>query len=204
MSHRQLSGQRAQRWAPDLGAARLVGGGRTTAMLRRDAVVRWWCAPDFDDAPFCWQLLDPDGGVAAFPDLTYFDADAGPAGISSDCCPRCPSRRCRGWTPTALTPLVRRMPCCARLTAVWGSRVPGCRWRWWAWAVPCGIDSSRGSPRPAGQERARCRGGLFLTAEQLTKHKRVCSWGVATAALLVATVPAAVPEARAAWRSLRS
>ena len=47
-------------------------------------------------------------------------------------------------------------------------------------------------------------GGLFLTAEQLTKHKRVCSWGVATAALLVATVPAAVPEARAAWRSLRS
>lgn len=159
MPHRQLSDQRAQRWAPDLGAARLVGGGRTTAMLRRDAVVRWWCAPDFDDAPFCWQLLDPDGGVAAFPDLTYFDADAGPAGISSDCCPRCPSRRCRGWTPTALTPLVRRMPCCARLTAVWGSRVPGCRWRWWAWAVPCGIDSSRGSPRPAGQERARCRGG---------------------------------------------
>jgi hypothetical protein len=47
-------------------------------------------------------------------------------------------------------------------------------------------------------------GGLFLTAEQLTKHKRVCSWCVATAALLVATVPAAVPEARAAWRSLRS
>jgi hypothetical protein len=46
MSHRQLSGQRAQRWAPDLGAARLVGAGRTTAMLRRDDAVRWWCAPD--------------------------------------------------------------------------------------------------------------------------------------------------------------
>jgi hypothetical protein len=83
MSHRQLPDQRAQRWAPDLGAARLVGGGRTTAILRRDAVVQWWCAPDFDDAPLCWQLLDPDGGVAAFPDLTYFDADAGPAGSSA-------------------------------------------------------------------------------------------------------------------------
>lgn len=46
-------------------------------------------------------------------------------------------------------------------------------------------------------------GGLFLTAEQLTKHKRICSWCTATAALLVATVPAALPEARAAWRTLR-
>ena len=47
-------------------------------------------------------------------------------------------------------------------------------------------------------------GGLYLTAEQLTKHKRVCSWCTASAALLVATVPTALPEARAAWRSLRS
>jgi hypothetical protein len=47
-------------------------------------------------------------------------------------------------------------------------------------------------------------GGLLLTAEQLTKHKRVCSWCIGTAALLVATVPAAMPEARAAWRSLCS
>ena len=46
-------------------------------------------------------------------------------------------------------------------------------------------------------------GGLYLTAEQLTKHKRVCSWCTASAVLLVATVPTALPEARAAWRSLR-
>jgi hypothetical protein len=44
-------------------------------------------------------------------------------------------------------------------------------------------------------------GGLVLTAEQLTRHRRVCSWCITTAALLVATVPAALPEARAAWRS---
>ena len=47
-------------------------------------------------------------------------------------------------------------------------------------------------------------GGLYLTAEQVTKHKRVCSWCTASAVLLVATVPTALPEARAAWRSLRS
>ena len=46
-------------------------------------------------------------------------------------------------------------------------------------------------------------GGLYLTAEQVTKHKRVCSWCTASAVLLVATVPTALPEARAAWRSLR-
>lgn len=46
-------------------------------------------------------------------------------------------------------------------------------------------------------------GGLLLTAEELTKHKRLCSWCTVTAALLVATVPTALPEAKAAWRVLR-
>lgn len=36
-----------------------------------------------------------------------------------------------------------------------------------------------------------------------TKHKRLCSWCTVTAALLVATVPTALPEAKAAWRALR-
>ncbi|MGB8960425.1 MAG: glycoside hydrolase family 15 protein [Pseudonocardiaceae bacterium] len=83
MSTLQPSDDCAQRWAPDLGAARLLGGGRTAAMLRRDAVVQWWCAPDFDDAPLCWQLLDPNGGAAAFSDLTFVDADPAPAGSSA-------------------------------------------------------------------------------------------------------------------------
>ena len=47
-------------------------------------------------------------------------------------------------------------------------------------------------------------GALLLTAEQLTQHRRLCSWCTASAALLVATVPAALPEARAAWRTLRA
>ncbi len=48
MSLRQLSDQRASRWAPDLGAARLGGGGHTAAILRCDAVVQSCCAPDFE------------------------------------------------------------------------------------------------------------------------------------------------------------
>lgn len=47
-------------------------------------------------------------------------------------------------------------------------------------------------------------GGLFLTAEQLTKHRKVCSWCTVAAVSLVASVPAAWPEARDAGRSLLS
>ena len=47
-------------------------------------------------------------------------------------------------------------------------------------------------------------GGLYLFAEQVTKHKKVCSWCTVAALAQVATVPLALPEARAAWRRLRS
>jgi len=46
-------------------------------------------------------------------------------------------------------------------------------------------------------------GGAYLTAEQLTKHRKVCSWCTISALALFATVPAAWPEARDAWRALR-
>jgi len=83
-------------------------------MLRRDAVVQWWCAPDFDDPSLCWQLLDPDGGAAAFTDLTFFDADAGPAGSSARTLLRGPAGIVEVWdglldagTGVALVRLVR-------------------------------------------------------------------------------------------------
>lgn len=47
-------------------------------------------------------------------------------------------------------------------------------------------------------------GGGYLLAEQLTKHKKVCSWCTVSAGLLIATVPAVLPEARAAWTAWRS
>ncbi len=47
-------------------------------------------------------------------------------------------------------------------------------------------------------------GGLYLTAEQASKHRRFCSWCLTAAAASVAMVPQALPEARAALRQLRS
>jgi len=46
-------------------------------------------------------------------------------------------------------------------------------------------------------------GAAFLTAEQVTKHRKLCSWCLAAAAASVAMVPTALPEARAALRTLR-
>lgn len=45
--------------------------------------------------------------------------------------------------------------------------------------------------------------GLYLTAEQLTKHRKICSWCTVTAVALVASVPAAWPETRDALRAVR-
>lgn len=45
--------------------------------------------------------------------------------------------------------------------------------------------------------------GIVLTLEQGTKHKRFCSWCLTAAAASLATFPAAVPEAKAAWAALR-
>ena len=44
----------------------------------------------------------------------------------------------------------------------------------------------------------------YLTAEQLSKHRAVCAWCIAAAVASTAAVPAALPEARAAWKAMRS
>lgn len=43
----------------------------------------------------------------------------------------------------------------------------------------------------------------YLFAEQVSKHRSVCSWCTLAAAANVATVPLVLPEARQAWRALR-
>lgn len=50
---------------------------------------------------------------------------------------------------------------------------------------------------------ADAAGGVVLTAEQVTKHRKVCSWCTVTSVALVASVPAAWPEVRDALRALR-
>jgi hypothetical protein len=46
-------------------------------------------------------------------------------------------------------------------------------------------------------------GGLYLTAEQATKHRKFCGWCLAASVAYLAMVPQAVPEARAALAQLR-
>ena len=46
-------------------------------------------------------------------------------------------------------------------------------------------------------------GGVYLTAEQATKHRRFCSWCLAASVASVAMLPQVVPEARLALRRLR-
>lgn len=47
-------------------------------------------------------------------------------------------------------------------------------------------------------------GGLYLTAEQASKHRKFCGWCLAATAAYLAMVPHAVPEARVALREVRA
>lgn len=65
---------------PPIEGHRLVGDGGSAFLLRPDAEVDWWCAPDFDSAPLCWSLLDRAGGAARFRDVRYSSRSTEPAG----------------------------------------------------------------------------------------------------------------------------
>jgi uncharacterized membrane protein len=54
----------------------------------------------------------------------------------------------------------------------------------------------------AAKTAADAGGGLYLLAEQITKHRRICSWCTLAALAQLATLPLALPEARAAVRRL--
>lgn len=47
-------------------------------------------------------------------------------------------------------------------------------------------------------------GAAYLTVEQLSKHRALCAWCLAATVASAAAVPAALPEARAAWKALRA
>ncbi len=47
-------------------------------------------------------------------------------------------------------------------------------------------------------------GGLYLTAEQATKHRKFCGWCLVATAAYLAMVPQVMPEARVALSELRS
>lgn len=50
---------------PPIESHRLLGDGRSTALVLPDGSIDWWCAPEPDSSPLLWRLLDP-GGPAAY------------------------------------------------------------------------------------------------------------------------------------------
>jgi uncharacterized membrane protein len=54
----------------------------------------------------------------------------------------------------------------------------------------------------AGKVAGDAAAGVWLFAEQVTKHRRLCGWCTLAAATAVAAVPFTVPEAYQAWRAL--
>jgi len=65
---------------PAIAAHRLIGDGRSAVLVRPDAEIDWWCAPDLDSPPLAWSLLDPHGGRARFPALWFSSCSRAPAG----------------------------------------------------------------------------------------------------------------------------
>ena len=49
----------------DLGSLRVIGDGRSAALLTAAGEVTWWCGPELDSRPVLWSLLDPAAGAAA-------------------------------------------------------------------------------------------------------------------------------------------
>ena len=66
---RETGAARPGAHAPPIDDHRVLGDGCTTALLRPDGEVDWWCAPLPHDAPLLWSLLDPDGGASRFLDV---------------------------------------------------------------------------------------------------------------------------------------
>ena len=54
---------------PPISAHRLLSDGRSTALVRPDGEVDWWCAPDMDSTPVLWSLLDSQGAAARWVDV---------------------------------------------------------------------------------------------------------------------------------------
>ena len=80
-----------------IGAHRLLGDGRSTALVTPDGIVDWWCAPRMDSPPLLWSLLDPKGAEAAWIGGSMV-ADMGPtAGPATYGTLRIDGRRIRRW-----------------------------------------------------------------------------------------------------------
>jgi GH15 family glucan-1,4-alpha-glucosidase len=78
-----------------LAAHRLLGDGRSAALVTDGGVVDWWCAPRFDSPPLLWSLLDPAGAASRWVGATFVAVDGRPAGPTATTVVRIEGRRVR-------------------------------------------------------------------------------------------------------------
>lgn len=60
-----------------------MSNGRSTALVRPDAEIDWWCAPEMDSTPVLWSLLDPAGAAARWLGARMSSRSTTPAGPTS-------------------------------------------------------------------------------------------------------------------------
>ncbi|MBW3556929.1 MAG: hypothetical protein KY454_08340 [Actinobacteria bacterium] len=65
---------------PSIAAHRLLSSGRSAALLRPDGEIDWWCAPNYDDRPLLWALLDPGGAASVWERTRLASIEGPPAG----------------------------------------------------------------------------------------------------------------------------
>jgi Glycosyl hydrolases family 15 len=65
--------------SPPIAAHRLLSDGCSTALVRPDGEIDWWCWPRMHSTPQCWSLLDPRGGALRFPEAVHAASDEDPA-----------------------------------------------------------------------------------------------------------------------------
>lgn len=83
--------------APVIEDHRLLGGGRSAALILPDASIDWWCAPSFDSPPLLWWLLDPGGAAARWRGARPLHRHQRPAGPSARTTIEIEGRRLECW-----------------------------------------------------------------------------------------------------------
>ena len=78
---------------PPLAAHRLLGDGRSTALVDAAGQVDWWCVPEPDSPPLPWSLLDRGGAAARWVGVRPVWRSAEPAGAVART--ELSTRRCR-------------------------------------------------------------------------------------------------------------
>ena len=81
--------------AHSISAHRLLGSGRSLALVTPAGEVDWWCAPEPDSPPLLWSLLDGSGAAARWVGADFVVVNGPPAGPAVDGVLRVAGRRVR-------------------------------------------------------------------------------------------------------------